>query len=172
MNPTLHALLVVGGAILAIVALIAIIAFFGDRLAKRSVARRIEKLRATGVIPAADKASDSDVIRLANECRREEAALLYVSLHKSNLGKARVVVGSTETQKRLIFIVVALLFCIALLQLAKSGGNPGVVVIWIATFFIFLAAWLRTRKLVAKNRAILESGALPPLDGDAWKKER
>ena len=170
MNPTLHALLVVGGSILAIVALIAVVAFFGDRLAKQSVKKRIEKLRASGTIPTADKASDADVIRLANASQREAAALLYVSLHKADLGKARIVVGSPATSTRLIYIVVALLLCAALLAATRNGGNPGGIVIWIATFFITLAAWLKVRRLVAKNRAILASGSLPPLNGDAWEK--
>jgi hypothetical protein len=170
MNPTTNAALLVGSIVLGVAIVLFALGYVVDRLAKRSVTKRIGRLRSAGTIPPANAASDADIIRLANENKREAAALLYVSLHKVNLGKARLVVGSPSVSNRFMAITGAFLLLFCFLCVARLENQIVLAMIWIANIFIFTAAYMKSRSLIAKNRKTLAKGQMPSPDASAWKE--
>lgn len=170
MNPTTYAALVIGSIVLGIVIILFALGYIVDRLSKRSVARRIEKLRSAGTLPPAGAASDADIIRLANENKREIAALLYVSLHNVDLGKARLVVGSPSVSNRLMAMIAAFLVLVIFMVYAHTNGHISLSMIWTANIFIFIAAYMKNRNLIAQNRKTLAKGQMPSPDASAWKE--
>ena len=163
MNPTLHALLVVSSTFLIFAAFIVTFVIVANRLAKRSVRRKIERLRQSGVLP--NPGSDEDIIRLANEEKREEAALLYVALHGGDLETARILVGKktwATTFGAIAFVIVFLACVVEPLVLGRHYHYP-LVGVWVTLAIVMVASMKRSRKNIEANRATLAKGRLPEM---------
>jgi hypothetical protein len=157
MNPTVYALVITAGIILGVV----VICFAADAIARCSVRKKIEKLRISGVIAPEGQGSDADIIRLANEGKRDPAAYYYVALHGGRLEAARTVVGTGAYPTTLLVAVYAVLVCVCAFTISTSETSITLLPAWIAIFVVMMAAWDKNRKLIKQNRETLAAGKLP-----------
>lgn len=165
-NPTLDAIIVCTMLVALIAAVIFTIVFLALALAKWSIHHNTEKLRRKGILPSRETASDEDIIRLANEERREEAAYLYTDLHQTSLERSRIIVGQGTTSIWSLCVMWAFVLVILTNALFHAHWDP-LNLPFSALIFLFLAIYAhKHRKALLRNRQILAEGQLPP--PDAW----
>lgn len=168
MNHLIAALLIMCSVGIGILAIVLIIGLFADVAAKRGLRNKIERLRDTGAIARTGVDADSEIIRLANEGKREEAALLYVSAHGGRLANARKIVGSGIEPKRLLLVISVLFLCFVLIALGTYEQKIPLATIWLANFVLFTAFWMRASCLITRNRKRLAAGQMPSSNDCAW----
>ena len=104
---------------------------------------------------------DADIIKMANEGQREEAARLYVGLHGGSLAQARKVVGSGTVLQRLALILGVIVLSFILIVFCTSTQCIPLATIWCANVFLITALWMKSRRQIARNRKTIAQGTIP-----------
>lgn len=139
-------------------------------------AARLARLRAQGILPDAALQSDADVIRLANNGLREEAALIYQEIHGGKLDVARFVVGLDKLRKTMIpmlLIVTVILIVAVFLSTSEEDktGSMFAIIIFAAIFSADMVIFAARAKRLRVNREKLANGILPTPDSVClWRK--
>jgi hypothetical protein len=154
-NPLFHlcALLIMGFSLVAVG--LACRQLFGAY----GIPRRVAGLRRSGVLPA-EGGSDADILRLANENRRYEAALLHVTLYGSKLPDAKRIVGDGGHNQVQLFCVLTEVFC-TLLFLYAETRNLMLAIVFGACAVVFFSQYLTEKARIARARKELSRGILP-----------
>jgi hypothetical protein len=165
-SPTLDAIITCTIFVALAAAVIFTIIFLALCLAKWSIRHNTEKLRCKGILPPRETATDEDIIRLANEGRREEAAYLYTDLHQTSLERSRIIVGQGTTSMWSLCVLWAFTLVVLANALFDAHWDPLNLPLS-AFFFLFLAIYAhKHRHALLRNRQTLAGGQLPP--SDAW----
>ena len=161
MSPTVYALIVVVGIVVVALAL----GLGADCLTMQCVRKKIEKLRKDGVIPPDGQGTDEGIVKLANEGKRDQAALYYVAVHGGRIEQARVIVGAGASPTSLMLVVFSLFVCFcAIQQIYTPDTDVSRLPILVAYLIVALLIWWKWRKvqsLVKKNRETVAAGKLP-----------
>lgn len=142
-----------------------IISIYAHHHFDKKIAALTEKLRKGGTLPAKEAASDADIIRLVKDNMPEEAALLYNSLHKGTIEKAKLAVGldiSKEQYNPILWI--AFLSAVFNVFMGIRLGKPPLIILGVLFAIggcVTVFYQRRIRKTAEANRALIESGSLP-----------
>jgi Flp pilus assembly protein TadB len=138
---------------------------FAQYLFDRKITAITDWLRNTGTLPSTQTASDADILRLVRDGLHEEAALLYKSLHKGTIEKAKLAVGLDISREQ--YTPILWFAALAAIGNVIIGIHLGELPLFIfgvlfAAGCVLTALYQRKlRKTAEANRAMIEAGILP-----------
>jgi hypothetical protein len=141
-----------------IVIVLAVACDFANKLCAK---RQIAKLRAAGTIPPEGQGGDADIVRLANEGKRREAALLYMALKGGSIDKARVVVGVGPKPGSAVIAVYSFLLILSAIACFLTETAITFTLVWLVCLVAEYVIWKDSSRKVEANRKEIAAGNLP-----------